>query len=503
MASTRSNPAVSVRAEIISNFVGVDSSADVTALDRSNAQSLDTCNNAYCDWRGQITRNPAASLVIDETHPITHIRFYTSDDSSTNVVYAIDNGNNVSIKSDAKHLLENAYSAESVVTSTVFNDDVHMTSQTGAVYAYNGLTYTKNSSASIDLLSPKYIASVQRRLCVAGLIGKSTSIQLSRVDSSSVFPDDESPNDENVLRAGEIDIGNLIGTADEIKGISAFEQRSLAIFTRNKCLIYTIDPSIDQWIIDDRANINIGTISHNTIKQAGTDLLFCSQRGVHSIARSRDNGILVFANVLSDSIDITYRSLVKQVKNKESINAVWEPETSQYHVFFPITPNTSKRLTLTLTMAEENPNRWSTGDYLNAVCGDSIGDRTVLGCRGGAYEVFDIEDDNQLLTDNVMTIKTPVLWHGSMTQDKSTHSFFIHASGKGDILVEIFNEKDQLLSAFPLEIEEDSDGSFPNNPINRQYDRKFEARYRGLRVKLTSQGKGLVRVSAIGFNVRK
>ena len=503
MASTRSNPAVSIKPQIISNFIGVDSSADVTAQDRSDAQSLDICNNAYCDWRGQITRNPAALLAIDETHPVTHIRFYTSNEDVANVVYAVDNGDSVTLKSDAKHELNDAYSAGSVVSSTVFNDKVHLTSQTGFVYSYNGLTYTKNTSSSIALLSPKYIASVQRRLCVAGLIGKRTAVQLSRVDSSSVFPDDESSIDENVLRAGQIDIGNLIGTADEIKGISAFEQRSLAIFTRNKCIVYTIDPDIDQWIIDSRTNINIGTISHNTIKQAGTDLLFCSERGIHTIARSRDNGILVFASVLSASIDLTYRALIKQVKNKEAISAVWEPETSQYHVFFPITSTISKRLTLTLTSAETNPNRWSTGDYLNASCGDSIGDRTVLGCRGGVYEVFDVEDNNKNLADNVMTIKTPILWHGSMTQDKSTHSFFIHASGKGDILVEIFNEKDELLSAFPLEIEDNGNGSFPSNPINRQYDRKFEVIYRGLRVKLTSQGKGLVRVSAIGFNVRK
>lgn len=502
MSSTKSQPGIKLKPYVQTNFTGLDSSTDVTAQDAQDNQALDVCKNAYCDWRGQIVRNPAG-LIRKQAGAVTHVRFYAVDDDETNVVFAEQNDFAISLKSDKDHTVEDAYPTGSVVSSTVFSNKVHLTAQAGDMYSYNGLTFEQNPSPSLEFLSPKYLCTVQRRLVVAGLIGRPTEVQLSRVDSDEIFPDDEDPNDENVLRAGSIEIGNLLGQADEIRGIAPFEQNRLAVATKNRTLIYVIDPDINNWVLDDRANINIGTISHNTMRQAGTDLLFCSEHGVHSVARSRDNGILVFSNLLSGKVDLIYRRLLKLVANPEQISALWNQETAQYEIFFPLSSNVGTRLTLTLNASEGNPQSWSTSDYLHSLAGAISGGRMILGTNGGLYEIFDPEDDSDDLAEIEMDVKTPVLWHGSMTEDKEGHSIFIHAAGKGDLLVEVYNDQDQLLKTYPLQIEDDNDGSFPDNPLNRQYIRKFEARYRGLRVRIKSKGRGLIRIAAIGFNVRQ
>jgi hypothetical protein len=502
MASFKSPPGVRVKPFVMSNFMGLDSSTDVTAQDNQKEQTLSVCNNAYCDWRGQIIRAPAGKRVVNGGL-ITHVRFYGNNDDETNVAFAESTDYKISLKSDRGHVAEDVYDKDVAVTSTIFSNRAHFCSRNSYMHVYDGTSFKRNESDAMEILAPAYCCSVQRRLVVAGLLGRDTEVQLTRVDTYDVFADDEDANEENVLRGGKIEIGNLLGTADKITGIAGFEQNRLAIFTRNRTLIYVIDPDINNWELDERANINIGTISHNTIVQAGTDLVFCSERGVHTIMRSRENGILVYASLLSSRVDLTYRALLKQVANKEQVSAVWDQENSQYHIFFPISERVSKRLTVNISQQQDVPEKWSSGDYLNARCGDVLGGRFVLGGYGGIHEIYDIEDDLDTLADVGMEIKTPISWQGSMTEDKAAHSFFLHATGKGDLMVEILNEQDELLDAFNLEIEDDEDAKFPDNPISKQYERKFESIYRGVRVKLTSKGKGLIRILAVGFNVRQ
>lgn len=502
MSSTKSPSGIRVRSFIQNNFVGLDSSTDIRAQDTGDRQTLEVCENAYCDWRGQIVRNAAAKRIL-KAACATHVRFYGSNSDENNIAYAESNKFSTTIKSDKGHILEDAYASDAIITSTVFAKKAHFCSKGERMYHYDGYKFLQNESTSMEFLAPAYCCSVQRRLVVAGVLGRSTEVQLTRVDSHNVFPDDESPTDENVLRAGSIEIGNLIGTADDIKGIASFEQNRLAIFTRNKTLIYAIDPDINLWELDERANINIGTVSHNTIKQAGTDLIFCSERGVHTIKRSRDNGILVYADVLSQKVDILYRSLIKNVRDKEQISAVWNQETSQYHIFFPYAENKSTHLTLTLNQSEDVPDKWSTGTFSGISCGDTLGGRAIYGGFGGVYEEADPENASTDLAEVTMRVITPVAWHGSMTEEKETYSFFIHASGQGDMLIEILDENNVILESFVLEIEDDSDGAFPDNPISRQYERRLSVRYRGIKTRITSKGRGLVRILAIGFNVRQ
>jgi hypothetical protein len=47
-----------------------------------------------------------------------------------------------------------------------------------------------------------------------------------------------------------------------------------------------------------------------------------------------------------------------------------------------------------------------------------------------------------------------------------------------------------------------SDDNFPDVPLQRQYERKFEHRYRGVQFKFTTRGKGLLKIIGFAVTVR-
>ena len=126
-------------------------------------------------------------------------------------------------------------------------------------------------------------------MCVAGINGKETTIAISRVDNDEIFPDDEPIDSVSALRAGNIDIANQIGTSESISGLAKFEQSRLAVFTTDRTLIFLIDTDIGLWALDDKASINVGCVSHATIKALAV-ICFCSRSGVHSLDALRKMG---------------------------------------------------------------------------------------------------------------------------------------------------------------------------------------------------------------------
>lgn len=306
--STRSSTGLKTKTFVYENFQGLDTSRDITSLDTGKEQHLSKINNATADWRGQIVRD-AACLERGGEYRVQHVRFFGKNE----LVWAERTGAGINFNSERGHVLENVHEATAIVSSTVFNQNVIFASRARPMYAYDGINFNRNQSPAADLLRPAYVTSVQRRLAVAGIPGRETQVHLSRVDQDQIFPDDEEPDSTSVLRAGFIDVANLLGTADQITGIGSFEQNRLVVFTADRAIIYRVDPDLTRWVIDDNANINIGCASHNTIVNAGTDLLFCSRSGVHSIKRSEENGILVFSYSMSDKIDILYRELFNSV----------------------------------------------------------------------------------------------------------------------------------------------------------------------------------------------
>ena len=243
-------------------------------------------------------------------------------------------------------------------------------------------------------------------------------------------------------------------------------------------------------------------MSHNTIVNAGADLLFCSRSGVHSVRRSVTNGISVFTVPLSEKIDILYRSLVRQVEDQTKINAVFDPDENQYHVFFPITESLSKRLTFTISPAKQIESKWSTATFLNARCGAFLGGRLVYGTSGGIHEILNIEDVGEATPE--IEVITPTLWLGSITDVTTIHSIILQAAGTGTLLVEIRDTyTNEIIYSQTLEIEDQVvDDSFSDNPLPQQYERKVERRATGVRIVFKSLGTGLLRVVGFALYVR-
>jgi len=477
-------------------FQGLDVSRDTTSLDTGKGQHLAQVTNAFCDWRGQIVRDPGAKLVQGE-HPILNVNFY----SAKNVVYAEQDGAGINLVSEDDHKYADAFPSGSNVTSAVFNRKVHFFSSGSQSISYDGIKYTPNGSPDLNELRPSFAASVARRFCVAGVSGRETQIFLSRVDDDGIFPGDEPLDSNSVLRAGAIDVSNQLGTSEVITGLAKFEQTRLAVFTSDRVLIYAIDANIDLWALDDKASINVGCVSHATITRAGSDILFCSRSGVHSLRRSVDNGITIEGTELSEKIDIKYRELIASVESPEDITATYDPDMSQYHIFFPQKGGVlSKRLTLTVT--PEGKPKWSEGTFLNARCGSFQGGRLVYGSSGGIYDIAKIEEESDVHPEMVVT--TPVLWHGSFTETKTVNSLIIQADGSGSATLEVIDDVGRTIGSLSFEISDSADDNyFPDVPLSRQYERKLEMRYRAAQYRLTINGKGLCRIIGIGVILRK
>jgi hypothetical protein len=493
MSGTLSPPAKKTRIFPFEEFMGLDAYRDNFALDTGKQQYLAKLDNGFCDFRGTIIRDAGATKRHSIGGVIDHVNFVSEDIS----VWAQIDGAGVTLNSDRNHKIQDVFPINAVVSSTIFGRKVYFFCRDQQLRIYDGLSWNKSKSKSDP--RPAFGVAIQRRLATAGYINDPTTIYFTRTDDAEVFPGDEEPNYVNPLKAFKLDISNQISTADKIRGLGVFEKNNLAIFTSDQALIYYIDPDYTKAQIVDKANVNVGTISHRTIATAGTDLLFCSRHGVHSLRRSDANGITIYTIPLSHSVELLYRQLYKRTPDKEAINAYYDQDRGQYHIFFPLGPQLCNRLTLTINPVADGVHKWSTGTFLRARCGARLGDAMVWGTPDGIYNVHDIEDSDATVYPD-MIVETPIIWNGALNDMKDSHSFVLQASGKCTIVVEAFDERGRQLSSYNINVDDGAaDDNFTDVPLNRQYERKFEHRYRGLKFRFTVTGTGLVRI--VGFAV--
>tara|TARA_B100001057_G_scaffold25136_2_gene23197 strand:- start:17420 stop:18928 length:1509 start_codon:yes stop_codon:yes gene_type:complete len=501
MASVKSPSGVKTKTYAYEDFQGLDTSRDVTSLDTGKSQHLSVVKNATCDWRGQIVRDPAA-FHKDGDRTVDHVRFYSSD----RFVYAERTGAGIDLKSDTGEIVENAFPLSSIISTTVFNRNVMFTSKSQQLRRFDGTNFYANASPAMDKLRPAYSTSTQSRMVVAGVSANETTVYVSRVNQDEIWPLDEPEDSNDVNKAFEFDVANYLGTADKITGLGSFEQNRLVVFAADRALIYRTDPDYTRWLLDDNANIFIGCASHNTIQNAGTDLLFCSRSGIHSIKRSEDNGILVYSYSLSDKVDLLYRELFNSVDDKEKISAVFDQDNGQYHVFFPLPGNTlCTRLTLALNPegGEAIP-KFSTGDFLRARCGAFLNGQLIYGTTGGVYQVIDVEIERDDAFTPEMEITTPLLWHGSLSETKETQSLILQAAGKGIIVIDAQDDNGKIIGSMVIEVDDTADDNhFADVPLSRQYERKWTHRYRAAQYRVkTTGGSGLLRIIGFAVNVR-
>lgn len=482
------------------SFDGLDTFRDDRTQETGKNQVLTRLNNGFCDAAGQIVRDPGLVRVMQSPR-VVHIRYFQPEQFA----FVYQTGKALSLASTRAHTRADVYPPNAVPDSTIFNSQLFVGAAGLPTYRYDGNLWSPCDDSVLNVtLFPAYFATSQRRLIVSGIPRRTTQVHLSRVDSYTVFPDNEEPSSDNVLRAGYIDIANFVGRAENITGISPFEQNRLAIFTPDRMLLYVVDPSIDNWTMDDRANVKLGCVSQATIVEAGTDLIFCSRSGIHSVQRSRDNGILVFSRTLSSRIETLYLQLVASVPDPSTISAVWDQDRAQYHVFFPQPGDIySKRLTLSLNPVEDSFSpKWSLGTFLNATCADFLGGQLVYGTSDGVYRQLLSYDDTAEVTPE-LDVLTPLLWHNDPINLKESTTLLLQAHGSGTLLIEAYDDTDALIWSDTLEVEATPDDNFFSDvPLSRQYIRKFERRYRGVRFRFKCAGNGLFRIHGFSVMVR-
>lgn len=492
MSSFRSPSGVEVKVFPYEGFKGIDTSRDKGSMDSGEQQHLIDITNGYVDWRGTIIKDPEVERRSTSEGVIAHVAFFGQDLAA----WAVKDGESVSLDTDKGHKLVDAFAKNAVVTSTVFNKRVIMASRGSVMKRYDGSKWEENESQSKP--TPAYITAISGRLAMAGLQNSETEVWFSRVDDDNIMPDDEDPAALQVTKAVKLDIRNLTGTSEIIKGLGVFEQDILAIFCQEQTIMYQTNADYTQFRLADRSNIKVGTISHNTIARANTDLLFCSRSGVHTVNRSRQNGITVYQQLLSAKVEDLYKALYKSVPNPEEISAYYDQDKSQYHIFFPQTDFICKRLTITFSISGDDEPKWSMGDFVKARCGARLGGVHLIGTSGGIYRVG--EYGEKLTLSPEMSVTTPILWHGSITEIKMSHAMLLQAIGTGYIEVEAFNHEGQRLSTFTIELDESQgDGTFLDVPLPRQYERKFEHKYKGVQFRFTSKGGGTAKI--VGFAV--
>ncbi len=480
------------------DFQGVDSSRDPASLDTGTQQRLVTLNNGFATFRGIIMRdrgvNPRTSTPGDRT--INHVAFFGRDllawsqqDGGGTTLVAEPNGTKA----------VEVFPKGATVSSTIFNNKLVFFSYNSLMQFYDGTVFTATTNQNAK---PSFGVAIQRRLAIAGGIGNGTIVDISRVDDPNIFTKDEPENSTDVTKAGDIDIRNIIGTNDEIKGLGVFEKSRLAVFTNDQCVVYNISPNISNWIIDDKSSVGVGTISHNSIVTVGTDLIFAARSGIHSLRRSAENGVTIYAVPLSSNIEELYKSLLRQVVDKTDISAYYDPDYGQYHVFFPLSNGTVTRLTLTISPTSEAQNKWSTSTFLNARCGAFLGGAHVFGTNGGVFNVADYEDEVSLTPE--LDVTTPILWHGSITDTKQSREFILQASGQGRVIIDAYNQEGKKLSTMTVELsatktDADSDRTFL--PLSFQFNRPFHHQFKGVQFRMRTES-SVGRIKIIGFAVQ-
>lgn len=495
-ASSTANPQVPHRLAAYEGFTGLDTSRDISAMDTGRSQALVFLENGTCDARGQIEPDPPA-VFVDGLLPVRHVRHLSRDI----VTWAEATQLSLDLTATTGHSLARAYPRDAVLASAVFGRRVHYFSRGLPSFVYDGAIWRPNPSrlyAQAD--TPAFGCAVSRRLCVAGFANNETRIEISQVDREDLFVADTPGTENSVLRAGFIDIANILNTGDFITGLAQFEQDRLAVFTQDRVLVYIVTPEINNWQLDSRINIQVGCLSHNTIAQAGNDLIFCSRAGVHSFRRSVDNGITITTTSLAASVERLYREFVRSTPNPEEISAVFDRDEELYHIFFPTTDGI-RRLTLAMPTTEQEAPRWSTGNFLQASCGGFLAGSMIYGTAEGIFQTLRREQEGVTVFEPEVAFETPLLWHGDFVNDKEAQGIIIQAAGAGFLAFDAVDEKGRIFHSDGFEIEPDADDSlFAGVPLSRRYERRFEHRYRAMRLRFRMTGRGQLRFA--GFAIR-
>jgi len=126
----------------------------------------------------------------------------------------------------------------------------------------------------VSTFDPDCVHAAFGRVWVAGVSGAKTTVYYSKLLDGAAFTG---------VGSGLIDIESVVGSSDEIVGISS-HNNYLIIFCRNNIVIYQSPNDPTNLVLADIIT-GVGCIARDTIQQTGTDLIFLSNSGVRSFNR--------------------------------------------------------------------------------------------------------------------------------------------------------------------------------------------------------------------------
>ena len=241
-------------------------------MDDGEKQPLFNLHNAHSHWTGTLKRD--VGLLARYKWAMGEVVHQDFDRSG--LAFAIQDGKTISLYSERGCKLPRCIPDRCACHIDELCNKLYFMSPGFPMIKTDGLTFQK-STASIR---PGFAVGIQGRIYAAGRTDRPKEISISRVFED--FPDDEIFTAEEtkalteVTRADFLDLANVLGSADEITGLARFESNRLAIFTNDQTIVFKVDPDYTQREIDNRANVQLGAISHNGIVQVGSDVIFCS-----------------------------------------------------------------------------------------------------------------------------------------------------------------------------------------------------------------------------------
>ena len=150
--------------------------------------------------------------------------------------------------------------------------------------------------------------------------------------------------------AGAIDLSKIWGT-DEIVAIEPFYGK-LVIFGKNNIVIYDSPTAVASLALNEVIR-GVGCVSRDSIKAIGDDLVFCSNTGLRSLARTTEKDKLPLMD-LSVNIKDT---LIRNIGQSTIVKSVYVENEGIYIMSFPVlnityvfdfkhyTPNNAPRVT--------------------------------------------------------------------------------------------------------------------------------------------------------------
>lgn len=499
--ATKSPDLVNSRLKPYYAFRGIDRSRPVIGMDDGKNQSLYILDNGYTDFRGTIRREPAAILRTQSQSEIRHMRFFNRDA----LVWAEQDGKAIHLAGERAGREENVFPLNSIVTSSLFRGKVSFMSGGFGIVRTDGYGWER-SKASI---TPSFGVTIQGRMFCAGFSREPTLIEACRVNDDDVFTNEETGSSSN--KASFIDIQNQIGTAEGITGLGRFEANRLAIFTEDQALVYLVDPDFNNWQIDNRANFQIGCISHNAITNVRGDIIFCSRDGVHALSRSDANGINVVEQTLSHEVEDLYKQLIRETEDPSQISAGYDQDLGLLHIYFPRPTGQHTRLSANMKQGVERMT-WATGNTCGERCGTFLAGTMAFGTGDGVFTRLDPivklspdASETDAIERGNLDICTPIHWHGAVDDYKESRALVLQANGSGTVLITAFDEEGQELLQEEIQVDgrDDTSGNFPNVPLEQQYRIPFELRYRGVQLQFRSVDQGDIRILGYAIELRQ